>query len=93
MLNRSTQRAQNAASQRTAYQVLTKVMNAPSRGVQVSCVAPISLECTAATANIDGLGTWDQGSAALEGYNPGGVSVERDASQLDPGQGVPPKCA
>ena len=35
----------------------------------------------------DGLGTWDQASTALEGHNSGGGSVERDASQLDPGRG------
>ncbi len=53
--------------------VLSKVMNAPSLGVQFSCMALISLERTATTINIDGLGTWDQGLTALEGCNPGGL--------------------
>ncbi len=67
----------NADGQRNARQVLTKVMNAPGWGVQLSLMAPISLECTVTAINVDGLGTWDQGSTALEGHNPGGGLVLR----------------
>ncbi len=48
-------------------------MNAPGQGVQVSCMAPISLERTAAVVNIDSPDTWDQGLTALEGCNPEGL--------------------
>ena len=36
-------------------------------------MAPISLECTAAAVNVDGLGRWDQGLTALKGCNLGGL--------------------
>ena len=50
-------------------------------------MAPISLERTAAAGNVDGPGTWDQGSTAREGRTREGVVLQGDASQLDPGLG------